>query len=152
MSEPFFGTVTQSVNGCACSISTYYITPCCQWTSAGLEPAGANNSPLKILKVYPNPTKDNIHLLFGAPLENSKLFIVSANGYIVKEYDVSYMKEYVCKTDYLSKGVYQFVLVSNGFYSEMISFVKDWLNWGVFQNKNFKNVKYLNSKMLSTNI
>lgn len=83
-----------------------------------------NNPKLKVLKVFPNPSSDKVTLLFDTSLDNTTLFLIHQQGYIINEFDVSNKKELDCDVSNLAQGQYQFVLVSKGYYSEMISFIK----------------------------
>ena len=82
-----------------------------------------NNPKLKILKVFPNPSTDKVTIVLDSPLDHTVLYLVH-QGYIVNEFDVSNKKELDCDVSNLAQGQYQFVLVSKGYYSEMISFIK----------------------------
>ena len=94
------------------------------WTTAGLIPAGVNNSLIKITNVFPNPTSNVVNLKFASSSNNSKLYLIHSGGYIINEYDVSNLTDFSVNTSLLSNGNYLFVLVSNGIYSESKSLMK----------------------------
>jgi hypothetical protein len=89
-----------------------------------LVPAGVNNSLIKITKVFPNPASNVVNLKFASSSNNSKLYLIHSGGYIINEFDVSNLSDYIVNTALLSDGNYLFVLVSNGVYSESKSFIK----------------------------
>ena len=94
------------------------------WTTAGLIPAGVNNSLIKITNVFPNPTSNVVNLKFASSSNNSKLYLIHSGGYIINEYNVSNLTDFSVNTSLLSNGTYLFVLVSNGVYSESKSLLK----------------------------
>ncbi len=94
------------------------------WTTAGLVPAGVNNSLIKIINVFPNPTSDVVNLKFSSSSNNSKLYLIHSGGYIINEYDVSNLTDFSVNTSLLNNGKYLFILVSNGVYSESKTIIK----------------------------
>jgi hypothetical protein len=99
----------------------YFVKP---WTTAGLIPAGVNNSQIQITHIFPNPSTDIVKLKFSTTSENSKLFLVHSKGYIVCDYDVFHLSEFTFNASFLSPGIYWFFLVSDGYYSKSRPFVK----------------------------
>lgn len=94
------------------------------WTTAGLIPAGVNNSLIKITNVFPNPASNVVNLKFASSSNNSKLYLIHSGGYIINEFDVSNLTDFSVNTSLLSNGTYLFFLVSNGIYSESKSLIK----------------------------
>lgn len=94
------------------------------WTTAGLIPAGVNNSLIKITNVFPNPTSNVVNLKFASSSNNSKLYLIHSRGYLINEFDVSNLVDFTVNISFLSKGNYLFVLVSNGVYSESKTLIK----------------------------
>ncbi len=94
------------------------------WTTAGLIPAGVNDSLIKITNVFPNPTSNVVNLKFASSSNNSKLYLIHSGGYIINKFDVSNLTDFSVNTSLLSNGNYLFVLVSNGIYSESKPLIK----------------------------
>jgi hypothetical protein len=83
-----------------------------------------NNSQIKILSVFPNPTIDVAHLRFASSLPNSMLYLISSEGYIICDFDISNMSEFTYYSSSLKSGSYMFIIVSDGFYSESKTMIK----------------------------
>lgn len=94
------------------------------WTTAGLIPAGVNNSQIQILGIYPNPTADVVNVKFATCLQNSKLFLINSKGYIIDDFDISDLTEFPFNTSSLISGTYELILVSDGYYSESKTLLK----------------------------
>lgn len=94
------------------------------WTTAGLVPARVNDSQIKITSIFPNPTADIVNLTFASSLNNSKLYLIHSKGYIVDEFNVSNLSEFSINVSSISNGIYFFVLISDGIYSESKTFKK----------------------------
>lgn len=94
------------------------------WTTAGLIPAGVNNSQIRILSVFPNPTVDFAQIKFASRIPNSKLYLINSQGYVINEFDISNMSEFTYNSSSLISGSYVFVIVTNGIYSESKTMIK----------------------------
>jgi hypothetical protein len=89
-----------------------------------LVPAGVNNSQFNILKVFPNPTLSSSTVKFASENKSAKLFVVSNKGFICQKIDVSNLTEYSLDISKLSSGSYNLILVSDGYYSEAYTLIK----------------------------
>lgn len=103
-------------------LKTYYLGQ--PWTTAGLLPAGVNNSQCSILNVYPNPTFSSSTVKFESKNKKATLYIVNSGGFICQEIDVSNVDEYTIDTSKLKSGTYNLILVADNYYSEAYKMVK----------------------------
>jgi hypothetical protein len=97
------------------------------WTSAGLEPVGANNSPFEILEAFPNPCKNLLNVKFSVNTEDAVLVIINSAGYIVEK--IQLRGSDFISTDFsrFSKGTYFIRLINSNYYSEAIKVVREWI-------------------------
>lgn len=116
------GTTSSSSSSSTFYKTIFFAQP---WTTAGLIPAGVNNSQIQILAIYPNPTADIANVKFASNLQNSKLFLINSAGYIIDDFDISNLTEFSFNTSSLISGSYMLIIVSNGFYSEYKTIIKN---------------------------
>jgi hypothetical protein len=83
-----------------------------------------NNSQIRILSIFPNPTVDFAQIKFASRIPNSKLYLINSQGYVINEFDISNMSEFTYNSSSLISGSYVFVIVTNGIYSESKTMIK----------------------------
>jgi hypothetical protein len=98
----------------------YFYQP---WTSAGLQPAGANNSQFKIFEIFPNPSDRFITIKFLDQLSNARVIILSTDGYIVHQEEVNQTDSLLIDVSKFNRATYYVRLVNDKLYSNPLKIV-----------------------------
>lgn len=117
------GPMQLGFNSPAYYTHTWYF--CQPWTSAGLEPAGANNSPFQILKVFPNPCKNLVNVSFLGNTDHTTLVVINTAGYILDKMQLNGSDCISIDFTKYPRSTYFVRLFSARFYSEAIKVVKE---------------------------
>ena len=100
---------------------TWYF--CQPWTSAGLEPAGANNSQLKIIEVFPNPCDQFMNIKLSQKMKKASLVIINAEGYIMQKSEIYDDEIITLNVSKYTPGIYFVRLVDDRFYTDAVKVV-----------------------------
>ena len=115
------GVSNTTINPSYFELRTFYMGM--PWTSAGLEPAGANNSQFKTIEVFPNPCDEFVNIKLSEKMTKACLVIISAEGYIILKSELNNNDIKSLDVSKLTPGTYFIRLVNDKFYSEAVKFI-----------------------------
>jgi hypothetical protein len=81
------------------------------------------DDPIRTLKVYPNPVKDNLTIETADPNTNAKVYIYSMSGRLVKTVQMRKQNHVVVDVSDFESGVY-FIELSNNSVQQWLKFMK----------------------------